>query len=330
MLEAEKPDARHVSFILIPGFALTSFALTIETLSVVNKLCGYKVYEYHLYSGAEDFTNASVVSSNGVPIQTEQHFTDSPNTNLVILCAYANASAYDNDTLFSRLRACRHKGTKIAALSSASFILARAGLLTDQSCTLFSEDIPTFRELYPRINIQENIYTVNANTFTCAGGMTALDMMLYIVGKDLNGELARQVSHQFSHHKIRSSAEVQNSQRYLELRMKAPCLGAAVEVMEKNLEHPCSIQLLAQKVGTTTRSLELAFKTYENTTPVQYYLRLRLAQARKMIEETRLPIGTIQQATGFSSQSYFIKRFKERYNVAPGQLRNAKKLLDSN
>ena len=154
--------------------------------------------------------------------------------------------------------------------------------------------------------------------------MTALDMMLYIVGKDRGVDFAREICHQFCHHSIRSPEEMQHSRRYLELRMQSPCMGAAIEIMERNIEHPYSIEQLAAKVGTTTRTLEQAFKTHKNTTPVHYYLQVRLETARKMIEDTRLPISTIAQATGFTSQSYFTKRFKEFYGTSPVQLRNPK------
>lgn len=96
--------------------------------------------------------------------------------------------------------------------------------------------------------------------------------------------------------------------------------------MEANIEEPYSIQVLADRIGTTTRSLEQAFRKHANTTPVQYYLQLRLAHARKLIEETRLPLSAIAQASGFSSQSYFTKRFKALYNVSPRQLRILKNL----
>lgn len=317
---------RHVSFLLMQGFALTSFSLAVETLSVANKLSGEAVYDFHLYSGAHETEAQTVISSNGVPIQVEAHFSQISATNLVVVCAYEGASAYNNKALFANLRKLKRSGSQLAALTSASFLLARAGLFEGQSCTLFSEDIPIFRELYPTIAIQETIYTIGENLFTCAGGMTAFDMMLYIVGKDLGGEFADKVAHQFCHNKIRSADEMQNSRRYLELRMKSPCLGAAVELMEQHIEQPYPIQSVAAKIGASTRSLEQAFKTHTNTTPVHYYLQLRLAQAKTLIEETHLPFSTIAQATGFTSQSYFTKRFRELYAMSPSQLRTTTKL----
>ncbi|TXH66806.1 MAG: GlxA family transcriptional regulator [Thiothrix sp.] len=319
-------NTHHVSFLLLPGFALTSFSLAIEALGVANRLNGSSLYDFHLYSAANELAATTVRSSNGVPIQVEAHFSQLDSTDLVVLCAYEGASVCSNKALFAALRKFKRAGSQIAALTSASFLLARAGLLDGQRCTLFTEDIPVFRELYPQIAIQENIYTIGQNIFTCAGGMTSLDMMLYIVGKDLGTEFAGKVAYQFYHNKIRSADEMQSSQRYLELRMQSPCLGAAIEFMEKHIEQPYPIQTVAEKVGASVRSLEQAFKTHTHTTPVQYYLQLRLAQAKTMIEETQLPFSTIAQATGFSSQSYFTKRFRALYAFSPSELRNAKLL----
>ncbi len=148
--------------------------------------------------------------------------------------------------------------------------------------------------------------------------------MLFIIGKDHGAEFAKQVSHQFSHDRIRSPEDMQNTRRYLELRMQSPCLGTAIELMERNIEHPYTIELLAERIGTTSRTLEHAFRAYKNTTPLNYYINLRLDRARRLIDETRLPINVISQATGFTSQSYFTKRFRELYDVSPSQLRKTK------
>lgn len=310
-----------VAFILTPGFAFTSFALTLEALTVANEQSNGQCYEYHLYSGDPDKSKRNVTSSNYVPIEVEGHFSECDTASHVIVCAHKGASTYDDSWLLSKLRSLRKSGTQIAALSGGSFILARAGLLDGQTCTLFRDQLPLFKELYPHIGIQENIYTVNKQIYTCAGGMTALDMMLYIIGKDHGPDLAKDVANQFCYDSIRSPEEMQNTRRYLELRMLSPTLGAAIEIMESNIEHPYSIQQVAEKVGTTPRTLEHVFKTHKGTTPVNYYLQLRIDTAKKMIEETRLPLNTVAQATGFTSQSYFTKRFRERYKIAPGQLR---------
>lgn len=327
MVEKLTTDSvKRVGFILLPGFALTSFSLAVEALSVANLLSGQQAYDYRLFSGLRDIDSKQVLSSNGVPVQTEGHYSACGECDILFICAYQQVARHDDPQLFSMLRRHGKQGGRFASLSSGSFILARAGLLKGLSCTLVGEQQATFAELYPTIPLQENLYTVTGNVLSCAGGMSALDMLLYIIGQDHGREFAYQVSHQFLQDRVRTQEEIMHSQRYLQLRMKSATLGAAIEVMEANLEHPYSIEQLAMKIGTSCRALEMAFKRHEDTTPSRYYLQLRLASAKRMLEETNLPISTIAQAAGFTSQSYFTKRFKEIYQLPPREVRQAELL----
>ncbi|MFG0533734.1 GlxA family transcriptional regulator [Pseudomonas sp. yb_2] len=325
-----KPQAqsqvRHVGFILLPGFALTSFSLAVEALSVSNLLLGYTAYDYHLYSGDVDPITNEVLTSNHIPIRVSRGLGELDECNLLFICAYKKAANYNNPALLAKLRTLKKTDCRLASLSSGSFILAKAGLLRSGACTLFSEQMSAFKELYPSITVSESIFTVHDDVFTCQGGTTALDMLLYIIGQDHGADFALSVSRQFSQDRIRNHNEVQAARRYLELRMKSPCLGSAIEIMEANIETPLTIEILADKIGATVRTLEHAFRTHENTTPINYYLLMRLRHARTMLEDTALPISSIAHATGFASQSYFTKRFREAYGVSPSRLRSAKKL----
>lgn len=313
----------QVSFILLPGFALTSFALAIEALSVANLLNGSEIYQYQIYHAESVDTDRSVNSSNNVPIDTNGGIASCEQSDLVFVCAYRHAADYQNPQLFTLLRKISQKKGRIAALSCGSFILAKAGLLQNKSCTLVAEYCSTFAELYPRIALQENLYTVTDNLFTSAGGTATLDMLLYLIGQDHGRDFAFHVSQQFLQERIRNSEEIQSSRRYLNLRIKSPCLGAAVELMDKHISSPYPLSTLASKIGTTQRNLEAVFQKYEHTTPGRYYLRLRLQHARKMIEETHLSLANVAQATGFSSQSHFSKCFREHFSLRPSDLRHA-------
>lgn len=322
MAPPDRQQPRQVAFILMPGFALTSFALAVETLSVANSLSDRTLYEYTLYSGDTDRRSARVHSSNHVPIHTSAHFGDCGICDTLVVCAHRNAAQYGDERLGDLLRKQQRRGGRIAALSNGSLVLAKAGILGSRGCTLVGDDVAVFAELYPDIPVLQHLYTADGNVLTCAGGTSALDMFLYIVGRDLGQDTATEVSQRFLQDRIRSREEIQNAQRSLRLRMRSPHLGAAIELMEAHVEKPFRIDGLARAVGTTPRTLEHLFRRFENTTPARYYLDLRLRQARKMIEETRLPIATVAYSTGFSSQSYFSKRFRAAYGVQPRQLRS--------
>jgi len=313
---------RQVGFLLFPGFALTSFSLAVEALSVANELAGEALYQVSLYS-ADSAGSGDVISSNQVPVQVSQDLASLASCEILFVCAYRRAAQFDDPQLSRCLKRLARNGCRLGALSGGSFILARAGLMNGLSCTVAPELADTFRELYPEIPLQENLFTVNQNILTCAGGVSALDMLLYILAVDNGREFAQQVSQPFMQDRIRSEEDMQNSSRYLHLRMKSATLGAAVEVMEANMEQPYGIEKLAQKIGTTPRTLENVFRRHEATTPGRYYLNMRLRRARQMVEETGLPLSVIALATGFKSQSYFTKCFKEQFGLPPRMLRQS-------
>lgn len=326
MNEQDQPDSVsrpiEVSFVLLPGFALTSFALAIEALSVANILSGREIYRYNICSAIDQQQGGRVVSSNFVPVETTASLIHCSKSQLVFVGAYKDAAGFDDTSVFNLLKSINRRGGRIAALSCGSFILAKSGVLNNRSCTLVPEYRNTFLELFPDITLQENLYTITENIFTSAGGTATLDMMLYLIQQDLGREFANQIAEQFLQDRIRSSEEIRSSRRLLNLRIKSPALGAAVELMEKHIAEPYSIAKLANRIGTTQRNLETVFQKHEQTTPNRYYLRLRLQHSYRMLQETHLSIASIAQATGFGTQSHFSKCFKEQFNLRPSQLRN--------
>ncbi|UTW02103.1 GlxA family transcriptional regulator [Amphritea atlantica] len=312
----------RISFILLPGFALTSFSLAIEALSVANQLSDSELYRYRLCSPQANI-GERVVSSNGVPIEMTATLNSCHRSELVFIAGYRESASYSSPLLTTLLRQINQRQGRIAALSSGAFILARIGLLKGRSCTLVPEHQSIFTELYPDILLQENLYTVTDNIFTSAGGTATLDMLLHLIGLDHGRDLVWRVSQQFMQDKIRSPEAMQATCQQVSLRIKSPCLGAAVELMQKHIEHPYPIAQLADNIGTTPRNLERVFQKHEHITPGRYYLRLRLQQARRMLEETHLSLASIAQATGFSSQSHFGKCFREQFNTPPSTLRKS-------
>ena len=60
------------------------------------------------------------------------------------------------------------------------------------------------------------------------------------------------------------------------------------------------------------------FRTYLKTTPNDYIESKRLANAQKMLVEG-IAVRTACEKSGFVDQSYFTKRFKERFDTTPSK-----------
>lgn len=63
------------------------------------------------------------------------------------------------------------------------------------------------------------------------------------------------------------------------------------------------------------------FKKYSGKTLIDYLTDLRMDYAAKLLIQTDLSIITIAGETGYDNQSFFTKKFKERYGVTPKTFR---------
>lgn len=90
--------------------------------------------------------------------------------------------------------------TLSASVCTGAFLLAKAGILQDQSCTTHWEDIPDLRAMFPMLDIKEDVPWVdNGRIITSAGISAGIEMALHLVtklaGKELAVKTARQMQY---------------------------------------------------------------------------------------------------------------------------------------
>jgi AraC-like DNA-binding protein len=81
-----------------------------------------------------------------------------------------------------------------------------------------------------------------------------------------------------------------------------------------------SLELCAEKAGTTPYTLSRAFKQVVGANFIDYVTDLKLEQAKKLLLETDLRIHEIADRVGYQP-SYLIRQFKKSTGVTPGQYR---------
>ncbi|WP_353832234.1 helix-turn-helix domain-containing protein [Mesorhizobium sp.] len=59
-----------------------------------------------------------------------------------------------------------------------------------------------------------------------------------------------------------------------------------------------------------------------SSSPMRYYLHVRLTRAKRLIEQTELPMVEIAIACGFVSASYFSSCFRAVFDINPSACRN--------
>ncbi|MNR40491.1 HTH-type transcriptional regulator CdhR [compost metagenome] len=100
--------------------------------------------------------------------------------------------------------------------------------------------------------------------------------------------------------------------------MAAP-LREIVKLMEANLEEPLDLEQMSGWVKLSRRQIERLFRAQLGTTPLRYYLELRVTEARRLLQHSRLTIVQVAVACGFVSPSHFSKCYTAYFGYAPSR-----------
>jgi transcriptional regulator GlxA family with amidase domain len=219
------------------------------------------------------------------------------------------------------LRSHHGRGVAIGGLAGGTEVLARCGLLEGYRATLPWQRFDAFAQAYPQVALSQQLFEIDRDRLTCAGGTAAMDMMLTLIGKHHGPRLAEQVSEQFVCDRIRLADERQHVPLRNRLGHAPQSLVDAVTLMEANIEEPLSTLELAEHLGISRRQLERLFKKYLQAVPSRYYLDLRLQDARKQLRESDRPVGDIALMTGFSSGAHFSTAYRNHFGITPREER---------
>ena len=315
----QSPDGNPeiFGFYLVPKFSMLTFTSGIEPLRSANRLAGQELYAWRLFSE----NGGAVAASNDIELLTEGDIEEPGRLDHLIVVAGLNVENYQDKRLFAGLRRLERRGCRIGALSTGSYILARAGLLEGYRCTIHWENLAGFQEVFSHLDITGELYEIDRNRITCSGGTAALDLMLSIIALAHGRDLATQVAEQFIHERIRDQRDQQRMGLRSRLGISHPKLLQVIALMEENLEEPVPRSELARRAGMSTRQLERLFRKYLSRTPTRYYLELRLYRARTLLAQTSMSVLDVALACGFVSASHFSKCYREFFDRTPREER---------
>ena len=303
----------RIGFILLPEFTLIGFSAGVEPFRLANRLAEQALYSCDVFS----IDGEPVIASNGLSVNVDGSIVDIDGLETVFVCTGLNVKNHISKPILQKLRRLASHGTGIGAICTGTEVLASAGLLDGYSCTIHWENIPSFVEEFPDIEVVSELYEIDRTRFTCAGGTAALDLSLRLIALHYDVAIAASVADQLMHHRIREGDEGQRMELRTRLGGSHPKLLAVIQQMEVSLEDPVNCSTLADTVSLSTRQLERLFRKYLGIAPTKYYLSLRLNRARFLLRQTSLPILSIALACGFVSASHFSKCYREHFSRTP-------------
>lgn len=323
---------RTLVFFLVPHFTMLPFAAAVETLRIANRMLGYPAYDWRLTS----VDGQKVYSSSGIGLEVNTSLAEERRSlggehrpSMVLICSGIYVEEFNNKSVNAFLRETYNRGVAVGSLCTGAHILAQAGLLNGKRCAIHWENLPGFAEAFPQAEVYADLYEVDSNLYTCAGGTASLDMMLNLIGQDFGEALVNRVCEQQLTDRVRNPHDRQRLPLRARLGVQNGKVLQIIELMESHLSEPLSLVEIADDAGLSRRQIERLFRQEMGRSPARYYLEIRLDRARHLLVQSSLPVVEVAVACGFVSASHFSKCYREVYNRSPQQERAERKLTVS-
>ena len=310
-LPAEAPET--FVFVLLERFSLLAFSAAIEPLRHANRLTGRRLYDWHVLTE----TGAPAHASCGLEVTADGALETLPRGAQVVVCGGDDVAGATTRGVLAWLRREARRGARVGAVCTGAFALARAGLLDGKRCTIHWENRDGFAEDFPEVELTDQVFVVERDAMTAAGGAAAGDMMLRVVAERHGAELAGMIADQMVYSTLRGDKDAQRLSVPARIGVRHPKLSRVIALMHEHIEEPISAAQLATEVGMSTRQLERLFRRYLDRSPKRYYLELRLEKARRLLLQTDMSVINVALACGFTSPSHFSKCYRAHYRRTP-------------
>lgn len=306
-------SARHLGLLLIDGFALMSYASIVEPFRAANDLAGETLYRWTHIS--QD--GAQVSASNGASVLADQAVGHPLQCETLFVFAGGDPSTFADRKTFSWLRRLSRAGVRIAGVSGGPFLLARAGLLDGYRSTIHWSHREAFANTFPTLVIAPDLYVVDRDRLTCAGGTAGLDLSIELIEREHGHDLAAGVSEWF----IRTDPRPAEKSQRLTLRERFGInderILKVLAEMEVRIERPATARELSRLAGISLRQLQRVFVLAVGESLARCYLRIRLTKAAELLRSSSMPIVEVGVACGFQSSGHFARCFKAQFGHSP-------------
>lgn len=103
-------------------------------------------------------------------------------------------------------------------------------------------------------------------------------------------------------------------------------IGEAVRFIQENYQKDLNMAMVSNYVSMNYSLFSVTFKEYTGTNFVNYLKSIRIAEAKKLLEETNEKIIDVSRKVGYENEKHFMKIFKSVCGVSPSEYRKSAEL----
>lgn len=273
----------------------------------------------------------TIATLDGKPVRCNQSISitpdcrieDGPPPELLVVSPVTNLKSrlLTDQDLLQLLTSYHSEGTKLASICTGAFFLAAAGLLDGRKATTHWGLASVFKRWFPKVNLQTEHTVTDDDTIFCSGGASAgADLALYLVRKYCGSEIAHRCARSLL---IDPSRQTQSPYEIFTFSKNHddPEILHAQRWLEQNYDKPLMVSTIAEKVAMSRRTFERRFKKATGDSPNKYLQRIRVENARLLLEKGKSTFEEITFQSGYEDPSTFRKVFHKATGLSPGSYR---------
>lgn len=272
----------------------------------------------------------SSCSPDGEPVRTTSGFAVVPEAGLgalrfadtVVVPGYAGILAPPPEQALAALRAAARRGARLMSVCTGAFALAHAGLLDGRRATTHWAWAPELARRFPAVDVAPaELYVDAGQVLTSAGLSAGIDLSLHVIRTDFGAATGDRVARHMVAPPHRDGGQAQF------FAASAEGDGGTLEATRRwaleRLDEPLDVAAMAAHATVSSRTFARRFREETGTTPLQWLLGRRVLEARRLLEETDLPVEEVAWRVGFGTAASLRDHFRRATATTPSAYRRS-------
>jgi transcriptional regulator GlxA family with amidase domain len=310
---------RNVAMVAFPGAQVLDITGPCEVLAQACLPNGDPAYAAQLVAHEAGLLS----TTSGLKIEVSRSFLDlSPAEReridtLLVAGGFGVEQAIRDRRLVAFIRQMAPKVRRLASICSGALLLAEAGLLDGRRATTHWGAMRLLRR-YPRVRVEEDLlYVRDGKIWTSAGVTAGMDLTLALVREDLGHAAALRAAQFLVLFMMRPGGQAQFSAHLLAQTTDGGRLGGVPAWVLDHLDEKLPVARLAERAGMSERTFARVFHAELGMTAGRFVEMARIEAARRLLEESELPMKRIAWQVGFGDDETMRRAFHRHLRVSP-------------
>ncbi|TPE55319.1 helix-turn-helix domain-containing protein [Maribrevibacterium harenarium] len=209
-----------------------------------------------------------------------------------------------------------HRNTHVVAIDNAVFTLAACGFLTGKRAMLHWRHQTQLKQLFPKVQVQEQgLFVTDGNITTACGGTGAIELAEYLLAHTMNPMQASKGLADMMVSERRNPLEFTPWQQQSSVTDRH--VYRALILLSEGLGHSLDMELVSRRIGISRRQLDRKFLQQFQLTASAYFQKMRLERAAWLLHHSTGTLEQVANTVGYQNLGHFRSQFKRCFGHSP-------------